>query len=191
MYVPKPFAMNDRGEQIAFIKAHPFGVVVSAPGAAADPIQATHVPFVVLGTEEAPRLGLHVARANPQWQTINDAPVLCIFTGDHAFVSASWYGDPQHSVPTWDYSAVHVRGRASLASDETREQILRGLTRENEPDGGWSMDKADPAYLDANRRAIVAIEVAIERIDGVNKWSQNRTAADRERVGSALGRTLI
>jgi transcriptional regulator len=183
MYVPAPFAMNDRQEQLAFIRANPFGVLVSAANAA---IQATHVPFVILGTEEEPRLGLHVARANPQWNSIDGQDVLCIYTGEHAFVSASWYGDPVHSVPTWDYTAVHVRGRATLANERTREQILRALTAENEPKGGWSMEQADPAYLDANRKAIVAIEIAIHKIEGAKKLSQNRTAGDREGVARGL-----
>lgn len=185
MYVPKPFEMNDRGEQLAFIRANPFGIIVS-PGT--HELQATHVPFVLLGTEEEPRLGLHVARANPQWQSIDGQDVLCIFSGDHAFVSASWYADPVHSVPTWDYTAVHVQGRAALANDETRERILRALTAENEPQGGWSMEQADPAYLDANRKAIVATEVAIRSIKGVKKLSQNRSADDREGVAAGLER---
>lgn len=184
MYVPKPFAMNDREEQLAFINANPFGIIVSAPGTTA--IQATHVPFVLLGSAAEPKLGLHVARANPQWQTIENEDVLCIFTGGHAFISAWWYEDPKHSVPTWDYTAVHVHGKATLANDETREAILQKLTAQNEPEGGWTMEQADPAYLEANRKAIVAIEVAIDTISGVKKLSQNRTQADRHGVAEGL-----
>lgn len=188
MYIPKPFAMNDPNEQLAFIRSHPFGILIST----AQQMQATHVPFVILEAGKAQTqtqtqtLGLHVAKANPQWQRIHDQEVLCIFTGDHAFVSASWYQDKARSVPTWDYTAVHVYGKATIATDGTRERILRQLTKENEPEGGWSMDQADPAYLDANRKAIVAIEVAVHKIEGVKKLSQNRTDEDRERVAAHL-----
>lgn len=183
MYVPKHFAVTDRAELARFIEAHAFGILISV--ANGEPI-ATHVPFVILSHGEHLTLGLHVARANPHWQMLEGADVLAIFQGPHAFVSASWYEQPKLSVPTWDYSAVHCRGRASIAGDETTERILRALVAQHEGESGWSMDDAEPQYLERMKRGIVGIELAVASIEGAYKLSQNRSAAERARVAAEL-----
>jgi transcriptional regulator len=51
-------------------------------------------------------------RANGQWKAIRaEREVLCIFHGPHAYISPQWYVQ-QHTVPTWNYAAVHVYGNA-------------------------------------------------------------------------------
>ena len=183
MYVPKHFAVSDRAELTRFIRAHPFGVLVSVDSA--QPV-ATHVPFVVLNEGRETVLGLHVARANPHWQTLDGADVLAIFQGPHAFVSASWYEQPERSVPTWDYSAVHCRGRASLAAADATERILRALVAAHEGESGWSMEIAKPDYLEAMKRGIVAIQIAVSSMEGAFKLSQNRSEIERARVADEL-----
>ena len=186
MYVPKHFAVADRSQLVRVIEAHPFGILVSVANAEA---LATHVPFVVLRHGERITLGLHVARANPHWQSIDGANVLAIFQGPHAFVSASWYEQPDVSVPTWDYAAVQCRGRASIARDEATERILRALVAQHEGASGWSMDGADPEYLQRMKRGIVGIKIAVTAIEGAFKHSQNRSAVERERVAMELRAT--
>ena len=186
MYVPKQFAVSERAELVRFIKAHPFGVLVSVSDAM--PI-ATHVPFVVLSEGEKIVLGLHVARANPHWQTLDGADVLAIFQGPHAFVSASWYEKPERSVPTWDYSAVHCRGRASLADPAATDRSLRALVADHETAGAWSLDVVEPDYFEAMKLGIVAVEVVVSSMKGAFKHSQNRSDIERERVAAELGAT--
>lgn len=183
MYVPKHFAVSDRAELTRFIKAHPFGILVSVSDG--QPV-ATHVPFVLLNEGEGLTLGLHVARANSQWRSLEGADVLAIFQGAHAFVSASWYEQPQRSVPTWDYSAVHCRGRASLSDAATTDCILRALVEQHEGESGWSMDIAEPDYLERMKRGIVGIEISVTSIEGAFKLSQNRSEIERERVAAEL-----
>lgn len=186
MYVPKHFAVTDRAQLVRFIKINPFGILVSASGA--EPI-ASHVPFVVFNEDEKLTLGLHVARANPHWQSLDGANVLAIFQGAHAFISASWYEQPSLSVPTWDYSAVHCSGRAAIGSENATERILRALVAQHEGEGRWSMDAADAGYLQRMRRGIVGIEIAVTSIEGAFKLSQNRSAIERERVAAELRAT--
>ena len=186
MYVPKHFAITGRGDLVAFIRAHPFGVLVST--VEGRPV-ATHVPFVLLSDDGNLTLGLHVARANPQWETLDDADVLAIFQGPHGFVSASLYDQPEVSVPTWDYSAVHCSGRAKLTGEAVTDRILRSLVERHEAGTGWSMQNAAPEYISRMRQAIVGIEIAVSAIDGVFKYSQNRSAGERDRVLENLERT--
>lgn len=180
MYVPKHNALRDREALLSFIRSEPFGTLVSSVDGE---LFATHAPFVVLD-EEPLRLGLHVARANPHWRGLDGADVLAIFRGAHAMISASWYEDPQHSVPTWNYTAVHCSGRASLTDDAGTRRILERLVAQFER--GWTIEAADEAFIDGQERAIVGVEIAVERITGKAKMGQSLSAEDRRRAVAAL-----
>lgn len=177
MYVPAPFRAEDRSQLLAFIEREPFGILVSTSNGA--PF-ATHVPFVILERGERVVLGLHVAKANPQWQQIDGCSVLAIFRGAHAMISAGWYAEPAASVPTWDYTAVHCSGRARLTGADGTERILRRIVETFET--SWRMEDAQPEYIERMQHAIIGIEITVESIAGSFKLSQNRSAEDRARV---------
>ncbi|HLI96813.1 MAG TPA: FMN-binding negative transcriptional regulator [Candidatus Baltobacteraceae bacterium] len=181
MYVPKSFAVEDRAVLVEFIKREPFGILVSS--IVGKPF-ATHVPFIIETGGESLRLALHVAKANPQWQNIEGQDVLAIFNGPHAMVSAGWYADPEHTVPTWNYSAVHCSGTARLTDAAGTRRIIEKLVAQFEP--AWRIDQAEPDYIEQMERAIVGIEIDVTRVDVKFKYSQNRTPEDRERVMNAL-----
>jgi len=185
MYVPRHFAVEDRSQILAFIRSHPFGLLVSCEDGVP---MATHVPFVVLD-EEPLRLGTHVARANPHWKGIAHGSATAIFSGAHAHVSAAWYGEPSTTVPTWNYSAVHCYATAALSDDGGTRRILDELVREHEGPGGWSFDDADAAAIARMLPAIAGIELLVNRVDAKFKYSQNRSADDRERVMAQLARS--
>src|SRR5206468_1591417 len=99
----------------AFIEQESFGLLVSQ----VDGLPfATHLPFLLERTS-GPHgtLVCHVARANPQWQTASGQTVLAVFSGPHVYVSPTWY-EAEQVVPTWNYAAVHVYGRAQIIEDE-------------------------------------------------------------------------
>ena len=70
MYVPSHNRMDDRAEQLAFMRQYSFAALVSAGAGAA--LRATHLPFVVVEEGGALRLLAHQARANPQWRDLWD-----------------------------------------------------------------------------------------------------------------------
>jgi transcriptional regulator len=92
-------------------------------------------------------------------------------------------------VPTWNYQVVHVHGRISVHDDE---RYLRGLlarlTRVHEAaqPRPWKMGEAPADYIDTLLKSIVGIEIAISRVVGKFKLSQNRETADREGAAQAL-----
>ncbi len=125
MYVPGHFRVDDPETLRAFMRAHAFATLVTVVDGA--PF-ATHVPFLVddaKGGEEAAGLVLraHVARANPQWRTLEEQDALVIFSGPHAYVSPAWYGAAE-SVPTWNYTAVHAYG-AGAHPERARRRARR------------------------------------------------------------------
>jgi transcriptional regulator len=181
VYTPKHFAVEDREELLSFIGREPFGILVSAVGGRP---AATHVPFIVLDAERFV-LGAHAARANEHWKALDGAEALAIFHGPHGMVSASWYADPLHSVPTWNYSAVHCHGRAHVVSADRTREILTAMVKRFE--SGWTIEAADAEYIARMERGIVGIEVTVTSVTGKYKLSQNRSAEDRQRVIRALG----
>ncbi len=92
-------------------------------------------------------------------------------------------------VPTWNYEVVHVHGRLVAHDDAAwTEDLVRRLTARHEADmrPPWSVDDAPAAFVAGQVRAIVGIEVVIERVEAKAKLSQNRPAPDVDAVVAAL-----
>ena len=177
MYVPTHFAAEDPRQAHALIRTHPFGLLLSI-----DEQRATgsHIPFL---HDSDTRLACHLARANPQPAGLaRGGPVLAVFQGPHAYVSPSWYAEP--GVPTWNYAAVHVYGRATPVTDpDALAETLARLARLHEPIGAPPLDY-DPRMLDG----IVGFDIEITEIQAKLKLSQNRSRQDRRRVIEQLRR---
>jgi transcriptional regulator len=182
MYVPPHFRITDEATISAFLDRELFGIIVTQGD---DAPVATHIPMLhdVDGNGRHTLSG-HVARANPQWKSFNGSLVLAMFHGPHAYISPSLY-DGASNVPTWDYTAVHVYGRAAVVEheDQSRE-IVRRLTRRMESTRAtaWDVDALPADYLQKMIRAIVAFRIDVERIEAQFKLSQNRSAVERERI---------
>jgi transcriptional regulator len=187
LYIPEHFRVDDPAVLADFIDRHAFGTLVSSSGAG---LHVSHVPFM---TEREADGGLrllgHLARANAQWQELERADhVLAIFQGPHAYVSPGWY--QQHpSVPTWNYAAVHAAGRARLMDEAELHDLLLRLssTYEARREKPWRMAELPPAYVDSMLKMIVGFEIAVERLEGKFKLSQNRPG-EIPRVIEALER---
>ncbi|MCE2943956.1 MAG: FMN-binding negative transcriptional regulator [Xanthomonadaceae bacterium] len=191
MYQPAQFAEHRPEEWHRLIREHPLGMLVTATAAG---LEAEHLPFV-LEAERGPSgtLLAHVARANPVWRTVREGDaVMVVFRGVQGYISPSWYpGKHEHHrhVPTWNYEVVHVHGRIRVLDDTNAVRgIVAKLTRQSEAGEPvpWKMGDAPADYLASELAYIVAIEVAIDRIEGKRKLSQNRDARDFQGVLDAL-----
>eukprot|EP01037_Dinobryon_pediforme_P002402 gene2402-2437_t len=175
--------------------ASPLGLLVShgAQGLLANPI-----PFV-LDRDQGPsgRLRGHLARSNPQWAEFLTAPqALIVFSGLDHYISPSYYPTKQENgkvVPTWNYIQVHVYGQVEIHQDADwlRTQI-GALTDQHERPRAepWAVEDAPDAFIAQQMRAIVGIEIRIDRIEGKWKLSQNRTAADQQGVHEGLSKEV-
>lgn len=187
MYVPVCNALDDADQIRALVAAAATAELVTV-GPGGYPL-STLLPVVWDGD----CLVLHMARANPQWRTIGeDAPALAVVTGPQAYVSPSWYrSKAEHGrvVPTWNYSAVHLTGRARVRTDEAwlREAVTL-LTDRHEAgrDDPWHVTDAPDDFVTKQLRAVVGIEVRVERVEAKAKLSQNRSAADHAGVVDGL-----
>jgi transcriptional regulator len=196
MYQPPHFVESRPDVLHALMRAHPLALLVSSgpEGPVAD-----LAPFL-LDAEHGPhgRLRAHLARANPHWRLLAadpEAPVLIVFQGADSYVTPSWYETKRETgkvVPTWNYAVVQVRGRARIIEDTA---WLAGLVTEltetheaNRPEP-WKVADAPDAYIEAQLKAIVGLEIEIAQISGKWKVSQNRPVADRQGVADGLDAT--
>ena len=123
----------------------------------------------------------------------NGQPVLALFGGTEAYVSPNWYPSKaltHQAVPTWNYAIAHAHGTLHARDDMAwLRALLPRLTARHEATQPkpWTLADAPEAYLQQMLRAIVGIEIAVARLVGKFKASQNRSAADREGAAQALG----
>lgn len=184
-----PHFTHDRPEDWqALMTAHPLGTWFSTSGGE---LRADHVPFLFDASQGAHGvLRAHVSRANPVWRTPGQS--LVVFQGPQAYVSPGWYASKREhgkAVPTWNYAVVHVHGQARAF--DGRDELLPLLerltaTHEARQAQPWRVSDAPAAYIDQLLRAIVGIEITIDRIEGRWKMSQNRSEADQQGVHTGL-----
>ena len=92
-------------------------------------------------------------------------------------------------MPTWNYAIVQVRGKAKVMDDtEWLRAQIEALTGEHEGRRAapWAVGDAPEAYIAAQIKGIIGVEIEITRIDGKWKVSQNRPAADIDGVVAGL-----
>jgi transcriptional regulator len=191
MYVPAHFDEQRIELLHRLIQERPLGTLVTLAG---DGLNANHIPFEI---DAAPApfgtLRGHVARANPVWRDFSSAvEALVIFQGAQTYISPSWYPTKRTTgevVPTYNYVIVHGYGPMKIIHER---EWLRGLvTRltnrfEAERAVPWHVSDAPPAFIDKQLGAIVGIEIALTKLIGKWKVSQNRPATDRDGVVKGL-----
>jgi transcriptional regulator len=114
------------------------------------------------------------------------SPGLVIITGADAYVSPGWYATKREHgrvVPTWNYSEVHLAGAVTVHDDpDWVLDVVTQLTQRHEAGRAqpWAVTDAPAKYVRARLRAVVGVELVVERVEGKAKLSQNRSDADRD-----------
>jgi transcriptional regulator len=181
MYIPSHFASPDDGATARLVAENGFAVLV-ATGADGVPV-AAHLPL----QHDAARGVLigHLAGPNPLSDVLAECEkaardVLAVFQGAHGYISPSWYAAKHNTVPTWNYAAAHVYGVPKLITQKAQLRVLVDRLARQYEHHGWTLDAQDDSYVDRMLGGIVGFEIAITRLEGKFKMSQNRNAADRD-----------
>ena len=189
MYIPAHFAVDDATvrELLANVAAADL-VTATEQG-----MVATLLPLVYdAGVGEHGALQGHLARSNDQWRLPVTGQAMVIARGPDAYISPTWYASKaEHGrvVPTWNYVTAHVYGSLVVHDDPAWvEANVRALTDRHEQSSAapWSVDDAPARFIDGQLRAIVGVEVVIERVEAKAKLSQNRSSEDVNGVVAGL-----
>lgn len=175
MYNLPYFKENDEKVILEFIHQHPFAFI-----AGCDELNkpvATQIPVFIDEREGNLYLTGHMMKHTDHHKAFEkNAGVLCVFTGNHTYVSGSWYSNP-HTASTWNYMSVHIKGKLKFLGEQQLITILKKTTLHFENGNTHSptvFDNLPEAYTNKLMKAIIAFEVAVEEIDNVFKLSQNR-----------------
>ena len=194
MYLPAAFKPDDAAVRVLLAHHAAADLITVAPRG----LLASMIPFVYDEPGSRPDVGTwgallgHLARNNEQWREPALGEALVIVRGPDAYISPAWYATTREHgrvVPTWNYITAQVYGRLVVHDDPVWvEALVRRLTDLHESNRSvpWSVDDAPPEYIAEQLRAIVGVEVLVDRVEGKFKLSQNRSEADIEGVIAGL-----
>ncbi len=174
MYNLSNFKEPDEQVVVEFMKQHPFAMLI---GNADGRSVATQLPLMIEERENKLYLLGHVTRKQDHHLVFEkNTEALVIFTGAHAYVSATWYENPQN-VSTWNYSSVHARGQLRFLDEQGLADALRKLSLHYEHNNLHSatiFDNLPEEYTARLMKAIVGFEIEVTSLEHVFKLSQNR-----------------
>jgi len=194
VYNPKFNEENDKSILHGLIKSKPLGMWSTLSGGK---IVINHIPFVL--HEDRGEWGTlvgHVARSNSIWKEFSkESDSVVVFQGEQAYITPSWYPSKHKhgkAVPTWNYVVVHAHGIPKKIEDgEWIFKHLKEMTtiHESEQSLPWKLSDAPAEYIDKLAKAIVGIEIPINKIIGKWKIGQNKSESDQMGVVAGLKST--
>lgn len=184
MYVPKLYREEDRAKIVEFLRQNEFATLVTYDG---ERPTASHLLVEVIEHNDRLLLNGHMSRANPQWRTFEPgAEVLVIFQGAHTYISPTWYN--HINVPTWNYQAVHVYGRARIVDDRDEAYLLlKRLVDRHEAGSHYKLETLPPDFVEKEIKGVAAFQIEAARIEANYKLSQNRGEEDYHNIVARLG----
>lgn len=182
---PNPaFRTGERAHDLAFARDRGFGILsVAGP----DGVLASHIPFLISETG----IEAHLVRSSPIARLLRsgDLDALLMVSGPDSYISPDWY-QQDDQVPTWNYVAVHIRGRLGMVAPDGMRPHLERLSEHQEklldPKPRWTMDKNRPETLEKLMRQIVPVSLTIEVVDSTWKLNQNKRPEVRANAADAL-----
>lgn len=188
---PNPaFRQTPADRNLTFARERGFGILTV--NGETGPL-AAHVPFIL--AEDGQSAELHLVRSNPVARALaSPQPALLAVSGPDGYVSPDWYG-VEDQVPTWNYIAVHLRGRLELLPETALRDHLDRLSAQFEdrllPKPPWLTSKMSVEIMPRFMRAIVPVRLTIEDLQGTWKLNQNKPEDVRLRAADHVGTSAI
>jgi transcriptional regulator len=172
---------------LEFIHQHPFAFIAGCDGNN-KPV-ATQIPVFIEDRNGKLYLSGHMMKQTDHHKAFEKNPdVLCVFTGHHTYVSATWYADP-HQASTWNYMSVHVKGEIRFLDENSLVDVLKKTSlhfEKGNTNSSTVYDNLPDDYRSRLIKAIVAFEVEVDSIDNVFKLSQNRDKESYQHIVDKL-----
>ncbi|CCT73537.1 probable transcriptional regulator [Fusarium fujikuroi] len=229
MYIKGPHAETELPVLRKLIRENPLGLLTTAIPSPNFPfLQSSHIPFVLDIEDESSETELgklrgHLARVNPQSKAmienltenpnldnVIEQDVIVIFNSPiQHYVTPKFYTETKPTtgkvVPTWNYAAAQVYGRAKIFYDTKTDEAgqflskqISDLSRHAETNvmgftGGdnpvdWKVSDAPDRFIELLKKSIIGIEIDITHMGGKFKMSQEMGMGDREGVIKGFSR---
>ncbi|HVG40784.1 MAG TPA: FMN-binding negative transcriptional regulator [Chitinophagaceae bacterium] len=173
MYDLPYFKEVDKQVIVDFMKNNPFALLI---GCSSNMPVATQIPFLIEEKEGQLYLQGHIMRNTDHHKAFErNSAALCVFTGAHSYVSASWYSE-KRTASTWNYMSVHARGKMHFLGEDDLLKILEKTTAlfENNEHSLASFQNLPADYVTKLAKAIIGFEIKVNVLENVFKLSQNR-----------------
>jgi transcriptional regulator len=187
MHVLRPQFRIEESRALAFAADRGFGAIVAADERGP---RASHVPFVIQQRDDRVIVQIHLTARNPLVELADgNRRFLLIVSGDDAYISNDWYAS-RDNVSTWLYEAVHLSGPVRVVpGDHTRghtERLANTFEKWLVPKPEWKLDTVADKRREMLLKAIVAVEMTVESIEGSFKLNQQKSEADYAAVANGL-----
>jgi transcriptional regulator len=185
------YAMTSMQEVRRPVREHGWAVLVV--GSCGD-LRAAHVPCLLDPVHDAGGAGEqlviigHTARADPVVaELLSGQEVLLVFQGPNGYISPAWYGEGP-SPPTWNFTAVHVRGIPEVLEGGEAFSVLERTVEHFEAarDDPWELRGDALAYARRLAHETVPFRVRSAAIQAKAKLSQDKPRRIQDRVIAAL-----
>lgn len=185
MHPNSAFRHADRALLEALVAEVAFGMIFAATP---DGPRVAHVPLLWSGDST---VQFHLARGNALTRHLDGATVLAVVNGPDGYISPRWYLDGgADQVPTWNYAAVELEGRARRLDEAGLLGQITALSNKHEArvSAGkpWTIDKLSEARRTGLIKAIVGFELEVQGWRETLKLSQNKSAEDRAALAAGL-----
>lgn len=158
---------------------------------------------------------IEAASASPDGCLEQEVMVLFNFPVHH-YVTPKFYTETKPDtgkvVPTWNYAAAQIYGKIRVYHDSQSEEAgcflgkqisdltdlsetsIMGYTGKGSAQKGWKVTDAPESYVTLLKKAIIGIEIKVDRLEGKFKMSQESSEGDRagiisgfQKLGTELG----
>ncbi|GAA0955119.1 FMN-binding negative transcriptional regulator [Kribbella koreensis] len=198
MYVPPVYRAGDPDWIRQLVLSFPLALLVSPGG---PDLLATHLPVIPApgsslsdGGGDSGLVGCtlagHMNRRNPHWAALADGPAgqLLIIQGPSAYITPSVYQQTP-AAPTWNYVALHLRGRAvpvSAGAETLRIVQETVVSYERDHGSGWDHN-GSVGYFESIVAGVGAFTFEITAAEAMVKLSQDKPAELRDTIAEHLG----
>lgn len=175
MYHFSYFKETDKDRLLQFFCDYPFAFLTGSFNSGKQ--VATQIPVLTELRDGELYLQGHMMRNTDHHKAFVENPqALLVFTGPNAYVSASWYSNPQIG-STWNYMSIHIAGELKFLSDKDLVGFMKKMTlyfEKNNTASPTFFDNLPQEFLNKMLPAIVGFEIKVSTIENVFKLSQNR-----------------
>ena len=187
MYSLPYYKEKDQQVILEFIHKNPFAFITGC-NENNEPV-ATQIPVFIEEREGKLFMTGHMMKNTDHHKAFEkNGAALCVFTGQHTYVSATWYSNP-HQASTWNYMSVHAKGKLRFLDEQGLVEVLKKTSlhfENNERSSTTVFDNLPEEYTNRLMKAIVAFEIEVAQIENVFKLSQNRDKESYENIKEKL-----